>query len=627
MPWQLLALVVGALSGTLPPVALENFERPRVATLGPGGFGATQWPAWGRPTGTAAARVWLDLQAERGGRNHFGRLRCDQADGYCLLPVPPHQLLGRPTALSLRVRGDGQAFVLGATLTDALGQWLALEPLTLNHQGWRTVSLDLGRFAERAPSLPAPQPPYSLLSLNLRWAAPTSGELGFDDLSLAQTPWRDLDLLSVRLTGCAPARLCLPEDPAPALEFENRARSTQVLHLQGTLGTAPIAADLTVQVDDRAQFKLKLTDSGPQTLDLVIGSAEGQLPFRRELACLPRRAVATDRLLGLGDYTLDDVFNGRFARDLPDLRAAGATWTRLRLERAIADEVLLPADWKTLDDSLSTAWALGVRVVAGLPAAAYESAESAGVSREVALHCANDIAAWHVRPRTGSRAEQYDAALAAAKARAGDRPLLAELASASPAALEKLAAGVFCLPVGLSRKPPGGPFPRALRLLADRLGGGSGPPVWLYGRGWPVEDVTGLSDPVAGAAVLLSCARALNQVEAFGWGAWRDDESGFGLNGARGECRESFLAVAVNARLLGGLTPAGVEQPQPELYVLSFGGTHLTARVLWSEGGARTLKVPVDAELYDLLGRRLDAKGELALGARPVYWLTRTPGA
>jgi len=619
--WALVLCTLAAVVGPLPPVVLDDFETPP-RDLGwrePPGRGVG-WPRWGTPLGTAAASLRCDVIDAKPGK--VGRVRLSAAQGYAILPLPRATLHGRPTVLTLRVCGDGTPVRLSANLLDASGEWLTVESVPVDFKGWRVVRLDLTRLAAHGQGDDdgVADPPLSVLSLNLGFERQVDGTLLFDDLVVQQAVLRDLDFLDTLLGAPAPSRVCLPEDPPLVLWVINRAASTQSLTVSASVGGEPVTAELAPAPGDRARLALRPKGSGPLRLEARLKSTEGERTVTHELVWLPPRLGKASRFFGLGDYCLDDLIDGRFVRDLPDLRAAGATWTRVRLARTIPEETLLTRDWRAVDEALNLAWAHGLRVVAGVPQEVWTRDDgSHATAREALRRHGGQLAGRWVIPRQPIDTETYDRALTAARERAGEGiQVLAELLAASPGALDRDADGVFWTPTATDRHPPAGPFPRALRLFADRLGAGGGASVWLWAPSWGPEAVTGVSDRAGATAVLLTCARVLPQVEALGWGGWRDNVGGRGLLGRRGDCRDEYVAAAVNERLLGGLEVLGVEEPAPGLFSVRFGADGTLVRVVWTERGAPPVTPAAGETCYDHLGRLLPSVARPA-GAAPLY--------
>ncbi|NUP98456.1 MAG: hypothetical protein HUU35_01240, partial [Armatimonadetes bacterium] len=96
-----------------------------------------------------------------------------------------------------------------------------------------------------------------------------------------------------------------------------------------------------------------------------------------------------------------------------------------------------------------------------------------------------------------------------------------------------------------------------------------------------------------------------------------------GLLGAADDLRPEYVALAVSARLIGGLTCRGLRSPAPEVYVASFGDEQHGTQLVWSEGERHALEVAQGCEVYDILGRRLAAEGSLSVAHSPVYLVQR----
>jgi hypothetical protein len=606
--WCLLPFLTAG-EPSLPPLLVESFEDSPV------GAG---WPAWGRAQGIAAAAVRPAVVTL--GRNHVGRLTYHEAHGWALLTAPIVVNGGRPTALTLKLKGDGAGNRLGAVLVDAEGRWLSTPGLPVTWRDWRDVRLDLTRVSQPTGDDLPPRAPLALLGLSLDFGSAADGEWLLDDLRLVQQPYADLDWLGLALEGPSPSRLYRPEDRPPTLVVLNRGPAVRQVRLSGRLGERAFEHSLTVLNGDRKAVDLALADSGPQTLEVTLTCGGRPLTRRFELAVLPPSPYAapgapapTGGFFGLGHYDLDDLIDGRFARELPDLQAAGAGWTVVRLDRATPDLELGRGDWEACELALAAAWAQGLELVAEFPAAALVTADDQPpfVPR-AALRRLGDSFTWW-RPTDLAAVPPPALAAAVDQLRRERRPELRLLADPGGAELAERATALWLAPSPFE-PVTGGPFPLAARRLAGLINAAAaGPDLWLWLDAGRTADLSGLSEPGATAAAAI-CARAQPRAVAVGCGPWPPPPA-FGPTPPR------LLAFATAARLLAEAEPERFAQLAPGLYEARFGGP-LKIRAVWSESGPRTLTAAPGEIVYDCLGRH--RLGELTVSGEPLYLLTPT---
>jgi hypothetical protein len=581
------------------------------------------WPHWGRLLGSASPALTLSVVEVK--RHHFGRLRYREARGQAMLVMPDNQPVGRPMWLALKVKGDGGGNLLSVTLVDAGGAWLTTPGVRVTWRDWRDVRLDLTTFAfrSRGDEDERAQAPLRLLSLNLDFIGNPDGELECSDLQLIQSAYAQFDYLGFALDAPAGSHVLRPEDRPPALVVVNRGAGTQELDLKGRLGDEPLAAHLVAPPGGEARLPLPVRAPGPQRLEAAVKGADGRLDLRLPFAVLPPAAApgVVDPFRGLGEYSLDDLLNGQFARDLPDLRAAGAGWTLLRLDRAFDDEALNAGQWRRISDLLTAAAAQDLRVVAAVPAAAFNGLpdEPPVLARQAVEQLGSQLDCWRLLPGAGGAAGDYPAALDAARASLATGralTLLGDVGAAPRDALEARCDGLFVPLTAPSAPPTGGPFPFAVRALNGQVGALEVHAAWLMGDPWPLAELTGLRDPVAATAVSVICARAVPRAEAAGWGHLRGDDTRL-LPSTPGY-RDTFLAWAVAARLLAGLDVQDCTRSATGLCEVRFTGP-TPLRAVWSEGGPRPCDTPPGAVLYDVLGRRIHPP--VTVDQAPVYIL------
>ncbi|MBI5835545.1 MAG: hypothetical protein HZB16_24845 [Armatimonadetes bacterium] len=572
------------------------------------------WPRWGRPMGEAAqACAW---SVEKQGKAMVGRVTYHRARGSVLLPMPEVAVSGRPTALTMRVLGDGNGAALSVTVMDANGEWLATPGLPVTWRGWRAVKLDLTRFARsgRGDEDGVVDPPATLWTLNIEFGVPMDGSLSFADMAATEERWQPFDYLDTVLEGPTQCRVYRPEDRPPMLTLANRSNVSLPVRIAGSVAGEPVSAETLVNPAGTNRIDLpRVKLSGPVELvaTLTCGAAKREVRYR--YGVLPGVEALPDRYFGLGRYTLDDLLDGRLLRELPDLRAASAGWTLVRLQRSMGEAMPTAAEWADAESALSVAQAFGLRLTAEMPAEALLREGPANALVSVGLRrFAPYLAGGLVDARRLRQAELVAAATRAARAALpADRALLVRAAQA-PA---DCAARLIDLPPYVPAPP--GPFPRAWRALAALLDGPDPRPAWLLAETWPGNDLTGAVDPAAAAAQTLIAARCVPRIEAAALGRLQgsDDEgallsSGYALS-------EPYLAWAVAARMLAGLEPQGVREIVSGVYEMKALGAR-RLRVVWSEGPKHDLTMEPDEQAWDTLGRRLTVT-KLALSEAPVY--------
>lgn len=581
------------------------------------------WPGWGPPTGPARRVIRLDvITAERG---HAGRLIYQNAFGHAMLPVPDRLIVGRPTRLKLRVRGDGSSNLLSANLIDSSGEWFNVEPLAIDFTGWRSVTLDLTRFRSHARGNDNgyPEPPISLYSVNIEFTGRSAGELLLDDLSVEQTPFRTIDYLELAFPRAGRSGLYLPEDGDPLLAVFNHSESSVTVRVGWRAGAVADQGEVTAPPAGQVVLPFRLPAPGAYDLEVTLDTGDGVRRSHEPIILLPAKIGPPDTFAGLGSQELGTLNEGYFAASLPLLRAAGAGWSVLEIT---ADDALRSTAGA---DVLALAWAQGLRMIAHVDAGVPEPSALAG--RAVA----ENVAMWWLSgpPATtgddDARATELARRLAAMRQRLGARPakFLADLGygvlpDAAQVARWWQACGrapdelVVTFGGEPGPAPPGAPYVTGWLSAAVARGGGH--PVRLFDRTWPLELLTGIAEPSAALAVALTVARATPGLNGVGWGELLDRPGVRGLVEANGRPRPELIAWAVNARLVGGLECQGLSTLAASVYVTRFSALQNEIEVAWSEGQPYRFEPPAEAQTYDHLGRLL-APGPLDLTAAPVY--------